>query len=377
MVPLPARLPEKPRNKHTEKPVRVAIVGLQHNHIHSVVQYARRTGRMQIVAVVEPEAEIRDPFVQELHASGMHVAAYAGLDELLIKHAGDRGVPGHPDRPGKSGHTPPPVDAAARAPANADKAPLAIRCMEAGLHVLIDKPMVVDWDQLKALRQAHERTGRVVSLMLTLRFDPCYATARRLVREGAVGRLVHAWLTRPHKLKRSTRPAWMFRRETYGGLIPDLCVHDIDIFRWVTGAAQEDIAQLSALHGRYGASGDGELEDAAHVLLRLQDGTVGSFEASWLTPAAAPYHGDCRAIFTGTQGTVEVDTVRSKVVLTTDRHSPVEVPLDETDSVEDDFIRGIRLGTEHMTLPPEEAFESTAWTLLARDAADAGESEFT
>ena len=74
---------------------------------------------------------------------------------------------------------------------------------------------------------------------------------------------------------------------------------------------------------------------------------------------------------------MEVDTVRSKVVLTTDRHGPVEVPLDETDSVEDDFIRGIRLGTEHMTLPPEEAFESTAWTLLARDAADAGESEFT
>lgn len=340
----------------SDQPLRTAIVGLQHNHINSVIRYAKKTGQMKILAVVEPEAGIRERYVTDLRAGGLHVAAYSTLEELLDRHT---------------------LDAAALAPVNSEKTPLAVACMEAGLHVLIDKPMAVSWEQLSALQNAHQRTGRIVSLMLTLRFDPCYVTARRVIQEGAIGRVVQAWLTRPHKLKRPNRPDWMFRRETYGGIIPDLCVHDIDVFRWVTCSKQTDIAQLYAVHGRYGVAGQGELEEAGHVLLRLTDGTVGSFEANWLTPGAAPYHGDCRAIFTGTHGTVEIDTVRNRVVLTTDQAGPMEVPLDPPGSVEEDFVRGVRHGKDQMILPPEEAFESTAWTLLARDAADQAGSNFT
>lgn len=340
----------------SEKPLRVAIVGLQHNHIKSVVRYAQRTGNMEIVAVVESEAEVRERYVTELSANGHNVPSYATLEDVLARHD---------------------LDAAALAPVNSEKAPSAVTCMEAGLHVLIDKPMAVSWEQLEALQDAHIRTGRIVSLMLTLRFDPCYVTARRLIQEGAIGRLVQAWLTRPHKLNRPTRPEWMFHRATYGGLIPDLCVHDVDIFRWITGAKRTDIARLSALHGRYGVAGESELEEAAHVLLRLKDGTVGSIEGNWLTPDAAPYHGDCRAIFTGTHGTVEIDTVGKRVILTTNNDGPTEVALDGVGCVEDDFLRGIHLGPDQMVLPPSEAIESTAWTLLARDVADREGSVFT
>lgn len=328
----------------SDQPLRIAIVGLQHNHIQSVIRYAQRTGNMTVVGIVESDPDIRERTAQKLSIPG-----YETLDQLLAHQI---------------------VDAAALAPANHEKAPLAVACMEAGLHVLIDKPMAVTWQQLDSLSLTQERTGRILSEMLTLRFDPCYVTARRLVTEGAIGRVVHAWLTRPHKLKRETRPAWMFRRQTYGGLIPDLCIHDIDYFRWVLDADQGDVAQLFAVHGNYGVSGDADFEEAAHVMIRLKDGTVGSFEANWLTPAAAPYHGDCRVVFTGERGTVEVDTVGNRVVLVTDQEPPVEVPLDETISVEDDFLNGIRRGKEHMVLPPEEAIESTAWTLLARDEAD-------
>ncbi|NLN29245.1 MAG: Gfo/Idh/MocA family oxidoreductase, partial [Firmicutes bacterium] len=278
------------------------------------------------------------------------------------------GIPGFDSLHQLLGHVA--VEAVALAPVNSEKAQLAVECMEAGLHVIVDKPLAVSWEQLESLHSAYERTERILSLMLPLRFTPCYATARRLVHEGAIGRLVHAWLTRPHKLLRPTRPDWMFRRATYGGLIPDLTIHDIDYFRWVVGATLEDVEQLFALHGNYGASGESDFEDAAHVLLRLKDGTVGSFEANWYTPSAAPYHGDCRAIFTGERGTIEVDTVRDRVILTTDEAPPTEVPLDETPSVEDDFVTGIRSGVDHMVLPPEDALESVAWTLRARDVAD-------
>ena len=109
-----------------------------------------------------------------------------------------------------------------------------------------------------------------------------------------------------------------------------------------------------------------EFEDVGHVLLRLRDGTVGSFEASWLTPNAAPYHGDCRAIFTGTEGTIEVLSVQKKVIVTNVSHVGHEAPLVSCDRVEDDFLRGIAEGVDRMVLPPQEALESTRWSLMAR-----------
>lgn len=327
-----------------ENPIRTAIVGLRHNHIRSIIRYAEQTGRLSIVGVVESDQALRRELEEQLGIPG-----FDSLHQLLAHVA---------------------VEAVALAPVNSEKAQLAVECMEAGLHVIVDKPLAVSWEQLESLHSAYERTERILSLMLPLRFTPCYATARRLVHEGAIGRLVHAWLTRPHKLLLPTRPDWMFQRATYGGLIPDLAIHDIDYFRSVVGATSDDIEHLFALHGNYGASGEDDFEDAAHILLRLKDGTVGSFEANWYTPAAAPYHGDCRAVLTGERGTIEVDTVGDRVILTTDTKPPTEVPLIEPPCVEDDFVIGIQFGPEFMLLPPEEALESIAWTLMARSVAD-------
>lgn len=323
---------------------RLAVVGLQHSHIRRVFPYAQRTGAFDVVAVVEEEQSVREEAAQQYG-----LPTYTSLEELLENES---------------------VDAAALAPVNSQKASLARVCLEAGLDVIVDKPLATDLADLEALANIQKTSGRIVSLMLTLRFAPEYRTARRLIQEGAIGRLVHVWMNRPHKLNLPRRPAWMFDRAQYGGLIADLSIHDIDIFRWVSGARWEDVEQISALHGNYGVSGHQDFEDAGHVLLRLKDGTVASFEASWLTPEAAPYHGDCRAIFTGTDGVVEIDTVGKKVTLVTGSQPPEEVPLDEPGSVEDDFVLGRQQGAAAMTLPPEEAFESTAWSLRARDLAD-------
>lgn len=324
--------------------VRLAVAGLQHGHILSVMRYVSTHPGFELVAIAE-----RDTDLARRTGEQWQLPVYAHIDDLLANEE---------------------VDAVALAPVNSEKGPLIAHCLRQGLHVLVDKPLVTTEEQLADVREALETSGRILSLMLTLRFTPSYATACRLVREGAIGRLVHAWLCRPHKLNLPRRPPWMFRRETYGGIIADLLIHDIDIFRWVTGATDADIKELFALHGNHSVPQHPEFEDVGHVLLRLQDGTVGSFEASWLTPDGASYHGDCRAIFTGDRGVIEVDTVRDRVLLTTNTEPTAEVPLDTTCRVEDDFLIGIREGRSQMILPPEEAVESTTWTLRARAAAD-------
>lgn len=335
---------ESPQRATRERPFRLAVVGLQHGHIRRVFPYAEKTGLFEVVAIVE-----RDEKTREEAASTYGLPTYARLKDLLSEE---------------------PIDAAALAPVNGEKAALTQECIKAGLHVLIDKPLVTSMPDLDALTQTIRQHDKVLSLMLTLRFAAEYRTARRLIAEGAIGRLVHVWMNRPHKLGAPRRPAWMFDRALYGGLIPDLVIHDIDIFRWVSGARWDDVADMTAWHGNYGTSGHDDFEDLAHVLLRLKDGTVASFEASWLTPDAAPYHGDCRAIFTGTDGVLEIDSVGKRVVLVGRNTPPQEVPLDTASAVEDDFLRGMQEGIQAMVLTPEEAIESTAWSLRARDLAD-------
>lgn len=323
----------------------IAVVGVRHGHIRSVIRYVQNHPEHRLVGVVDSDESLRRAYTDELSVPG-----YATLDELLSDQR---------------------VDAVGLAPVNSEKARIAATCLAQGIHVVADKPVATSLADLEELERAAKSSQAILSVLLTLRFSPEYATARRLIQEGAIGRLVHAWLCRPHKLNRSTRPDWMFSRETYGGIIVDLAIHDLDIFRWVTGATHDQIAHLTALHGNYGTSGDPDFEDAGHILLRLRDGTVGAFEASWLTPAAAPYHGDTRAIFTGTEGTIEVLPLQRRVVLVTAAKGPEDVPLVTTHSAVDDFFRGIEHGPDAMVLPPAEALESTRWTLLAREAADA------
>ena len=165
-------------------------------------------------------------------ARELGVSSYRTLDELLNDRA---------------------VDAAALAPVNSERAVTAATCLEAGIHVIVDKPLATRIKDLEALADVVKEGRSVLSLMLTLRFNPAYATARQLIREGAIGRLVHAWMCRPHKLNRPGRPGWMFSRSTYGGIIPDLAIHDLDVFRWVTGADSAQIEHLTALRELLGA----------------------------------------------------------------------------------------------------------------------------
>ncbi len=325
--------------------MRVAIVGVRHGHIRGVIRHIQASSDHQLTCVVEDDATLRESFATELG-----VPSYTTLEEMLTKET---------------------VDAVGIAPVNSERAQIAARCLEQGLHVIADKPVATTLEDLEALQKAASQSEAILSVRLTLRFSPVYVTACKLVRSGAIGRLVHAWLCRPHKLNAPNRPRWMFARETYGGIFPDLAIHDIDIFRWVTDAQAHQIASMTALHGNYGLSGQVDFEDAGHLLVRLDDGTVGSFEASWLTPDGSPYHGDTRAIFTGTEGTVEALAVEKRVILTTRAHGPKEVPLEVCKSVDDDFFDGIRQGPQSMTLPPHEALESTRWSIMARDLADA------
>lgn len=156
---------------------------------------------------------------------------------------------------------------------------IARSCAQAGLHVVLDKPMVHSSAQAAALRGAVEKAGVVLAVTYNYTGYPMVREARRLVRSGAIGpvRKVfveyhQGWLATRLEAQGQKQAAWRNdpARAGLGGAVGDIGTHAENLLAFVTGLRIESLcAELASLvPGR-------ALDDDAAVLLRLSGGARG------------------------------------------------------------------------------------------------------
>lgn len=170
-------------------------------------------------------------------------------------------------------------------------AEIAIAALEAGKHVLCEKPLANSVAEAEAMAEAARRArDRGVRAMVAFNYRrvPALAHARKLVASGALGEIRHVrsvylqdWLSDPE-----APMTWRLRRETAGsGALGDLGAHIVDAAQFVTG---EVITGVSALTNTFvkqrpaenGGTDEVTVDDTALFLARLSGGAVASFEAT-------------------------------------------------------------------------------------------------
>ncbi|MBF9035571.1 Gfo/Idh/MocA family oxidoreductase [Rhodobacterales bacterium HKCCE2091] len=185
-----------------------------------------------------------------------------------------------------------------------DRAALAIAAMEAGKHVMVDKPGCTTPEQLQAIREAQARTGMIWAVNFSERYEvPAVTRASELVAEGMIGRVVQTVGLGPHRLNAPTRPKWFFERDAYGGILTDIASHQIDQFLHFTGSTTAEITMASV--GNYANPDDPGLQDFGELALRSDSGH-GYIRVDWYTPDALPNWGDGRLTILGTEGYIEL-----------------------------------------------------------------------
>lgn len=323
--------------------IRFGLAGLQHPHLeYLLLELAKRPEEVRLVAISESDSAIRESFRARLN-----VPAYADHRELLERES---------------------LDAVGVIAINNEKADITIDCLAAGLDVIVDKPMCTALDDLDRIEAAWRSSGRRLSMLLDKRFYPPTVAARAIIESGELGELALAWASAPHRLKRETRPKWMWRRAQYGGVLNDLCIHDVDLLIWLTGATSGHV------QGWAGNRGHGDLpefEDYGQMFLRLGEGMIATSESHWFSPDAAPYHGDYRMVLTGTQGTAELRWVQNELEVATNQRGPELRPLPPAGSVAGDFFDAILEGREPL-VRAEEALTATRVALLAQTTVNQG-----
>lgn len=178
--------------------------------------------------------------------------------------------------------------------------------LEAGLSVLVEKPVATDEAAAVALVAEAERRGAVLAVGLVERCNPAVEALRALLSEEHGGRIYQA-----HARRLSPYPG----RASPVGVALDLATHDLDVIRFVTGSEIDRVYAETA--DRTGA-GDGDLVSAT---LRLESGATGIVEVNWLTPTKVR-----QLAITCEQGMFVVDYITQD--LTFHQHPRVDIEWD-------------------------------------------------
>jgi predicted dehydrogenase len=115
-------------------------------------------------------------------------------------------------------------------------APAAIAALEAGKHVLVEKPMALDGAQTDRMLEASAKAGRLLMTAQVLRFFPDYLPLAELARSGRLGPMRMAVLRR--RCAAPTWGQWLPDPAKSGGGVFDLLIHDVDICLHLFGRPQ-------------------------------------------------------------------------------------------------------------------------------------------
>lgn len=200
---------------------------------------------------------------------------------------------------------------------------IVLAAAAAGKHILCEKPLAATVQEAEAMVAAVEQAKVTHMIAHHLRKAPALLYARRLIEDGAFGRILHvrALWTNDFAIDPESPLTWRFRREDAGpgGVIGDLHSHLIDLARFLVGeivevvaTAETHIASRPRPRGepdraRPGARGDVTVPDAASILARFENGATGVLEASWV--AAGHKHGQ-RIEVNGMDGSLVFDFER-------------------------------------------------------------------
>ena len=216
----------------------VAVIGcgfLGHPHAKGVA----RAKNCRLVAVVDVFADRAEQFKEQFGAE----VAISDIDKALARDDVDWVVVTTP---------------------NSSHAELTIRALEAGKHVMVQKPMAMTLEECDAMIAASERTGKKLMNAYFEMFHPVYYKAKELIDRGAIGQVffmkaIMAWYM-------PTSDNWRFDKSVSGGgILMDGHIHHAAMFKYYTGS---DAKWVTTQGGTLASPSDVQVEDTAVTLIR-------------------------------------------------------------------------------------------------------------
>jgi predicted dehydrogenase len=242
-----------------------------------------------------------------------------------------------------------------------------VQALEAGVHVLCEKPMALTVADGRRMIETAERTGRFLQIGHCIRFWPEYAKAKELVESGAYGRVIAATFRRLSATARAKQSTWFSNEERSGGMVFDLHIHDTDFIQSLFGMPASVCS-----HGALMPSGG-----VAHIVTRYgyNDGRLVTAEGGW---ALTRSHGFRMAFsIVMEKAVLAFDSARTPTLtLFPEEGGPLVPPTGEGDGYSrqiEHFARRLRGERVAPVVTPRQALDSLRLAEAERESVRRGE----
>jgi predicted dehydrogenase len=173
-------------------------------------------------------------------------------------------------------------------------APLAIAALEAGKHVICEKPLAPTPEDISRMIAARDASGKYLMTAQHFRFMNDTIALKKEIDNGILGDIYHArsWMLRRNMLP--TGPGFIYKKNSGGGPCIDIGVHILDLTLWMMGHPKpisvSGITQdkLRKMEGAFSGWGDGtipadmDVEEFASAFVRFENGSTLILEVSWM-----------------------------------------------------------------------------------------------
>lgn len=231
--------------------IKTGLVGCgKVGHLHA--QALRRLPQSRFVAACDSDFERAQKFAAEYR-----VKAYRDVEDMIAdSHVESLNI-----------CTPHPLHAAP-----------AVRAAQAGVHILIEKPLASSLADCDAILNAARKSGARVGTVSQRRFYAPCQRIRRAIDEGKIGRpilgsvVMYGWRDQAYYQSDPWRGTW---KGEGGGVLVNQAPHQLDLLQWYMGPVDELFGYWDNLNHPYI-----EVEDTALAVLRFKNGALGSIVVS-------------------------------------------------------------------------------------------------
>ena len=239
--------------------------------------------------------------------------------------------------------------------------PVVTAAAERGIDAFCEKPIAGNLEDAQVIADVAENAGITLMVGHVLRFFPQYERARDVVEDGGIGDPGVARARRLSPFPSWGHGNWYADRDSSGGVLVDLAIHDLDYVRWVFGEVDRVFARRSVWEeGEHG-----------HVTLRFENGAAAYVDASWGLPPGQELTQSFE--LAGSDGLVEFDGDDAALTFRTAEETQVTNPVakDGYRRQLEAFVESVETRSEP-SVTAEDAIAALRLSLAANRSAETG-----
>lgn len=328
--------------------IKTAFVGFEHPHMTGLYNELKCDPQFEITGAFEPDIKAR----KNAEEKGIIFSDEENLT-LFLKNT--------------------PADVIAVGSHYTARGKVIIEALKNGKHIIADKPLCTEPEEIKEIRAIANEKGLAVCLLLSLRKGSSIISALDFIKKGNLGRINNIIFEGEHPLNYGTRADWYFEGGKHGGVINDIAIHGIDIVRQFTGSDVESI--IGARVWNFYAKETPGFLDSAQFIVKMKSGAGVMADVSYSAPSEFGYSHPSYWHFRifGEKGMLDFREGSQDITFYPAKGEIIKLnPIQPQDSLISEFVN-LPGDKSKIVCYNNKTFDSTEQTIMIQKAADNSE----